>query len=120
MSVHLEVADGGKILKVRISGKLTHNDYQEFVPAFEAHVQERGKIRLLVEMVDFRGWEAAALWDDIKLDIRHFADIERLAMVGDKTWERGMSMFCKPFTAAEVRYFDRSAINDAHTWLAAK
>jgi hypothetical protein len=120
MSVHLEESDGGKVVRVQLSGKLTHGDYQHFVPAFEAQVQKHGKIRVLVEMVDFHGWEAAALWEDIKFDIRHFSNIERLAMVGDKAWERGMSTFCKPFTAAEVRYFDRSAIKDASAWLAVK
>jgi phosphoketolase len=44
----------------------------------------------LFELTGFHGWEAGALWDEIKLDIRHFADIERLAVVGDKKWEHGM------------------------------
>ena len=55
--------------------------------------------------------------DDIKFDAKHFKDIDRLAMVGDKTWERGMSMFCRPFTTATVRYFDREAGADARAWL---
>jgi hypothetical protein len=39
-------------------------------------------------MVDFQGWEAAALWDDIKFNAAHFTDIDRLAMVGDKKWDQ--------------------------------
>ena len=118
MSVQLQETDGGKILEVRVSGKLAHSDYQHFVPAFEAQVHKHGKIRVLVEMADFHGWETAALWDDIKFDIRHFSNIDRLAMVGDKAWEKGMSTFCKPFTTAKIRYFDRSAIKEAQAWLA--
>ena len=34
---------------------------------------KHGKISVLFEMADFRGWKAAALWDDIKLDLKHFA-----------------------------------------------
>jgi len=45
---------------------------------------------------------------DIKFDIKHFADIERLAMVGDKKWQHGMATFCKPFTKATIRYFDHA------------
>lgn len=49
--------------------------------------------------------------------MKHFADIERLAMVGDNRWEEGMSAFCRPFTGAHIRYFDRANTAEAHTWL---
>jgi hypothetical protein len=28
-----------------------------------------------------------------------------------------MSVFCHPFTAAKIRYFDETAINEARAWL---
>jgi hypothetical protein len=108
---------GGRVLEVAVSGKLTPSDYEQFVPAFERLVKQHAKIRVLFEMKDFRGWEMAALWDDIKFDLKHFADIERLAMVGDKQWERGMAAFCRPFTSATVRYFNRGSIDEARRWL---
>ena len=80
-------------------------------------VKQHGKTRVLFEMVDFHGWEAAALWDDIKFDLKHFSHIERLAMVGDTKWEKGMSVFCRPFTTAEIRYFERTALDQARAWL---
>ena len=117
MATQLNEKNDGKLLEVRVSGKLTHDDYRHFVPAFERLVKQHGKVRVLFEMVDFHGWGATALWDDIKFDLEHFSDIERLAMVGDKTWEKGMSAFCRPFTTARIRYFDRSAIEEARLWL---
>jgi hypothetical protein len=68
-------------------------------------------------MADFHGWDAGALWEDIKFDIRHFADIERLAMVGDKKWQHGMATFCKPFTKATIRYFHHAEATQARKWL---
>ncbi len=68
-------------------------------------------------MKDFHGWGAGALWQDIKFDIKHFKDIERLAMVGDRKWEKGMSIFCKPFTTAKVKYFDSKEIDKAQVWI---
>lgn len=118
MSVKLQEQDGGKILNVELTGKLRHEDYQHFVPEFEKLVDRHGKIRVLFEMVDFHGWEAAAAWDDIKFDVKHFSDIERIAMVGDKAWEHGLSVFCKPFTRAKLRYFDRSVADEARDWIA--
>ena len=117
MAITLNETAGGKILAIQVSGKLTHEDYGKFLPEFERRIKEHGKIRVLFEMTDFHGWEFSALWDDIKLDAKHFLHIERLAMVGDKAWEKGMSVFCRPFTTAKIRYFDRSAIAEANAWI---
>ena len=120
MATQLTEENGGKVLEVAVSGKLTHGDYEQFTPAFERLAKQHGKIRVLFEMKDFHGWEAAALWDDIKFDLKHFGDIERLAMVGDKKWEKWMSAFCRPFTTAVIRYFDHNAISAARAWLASE
>jgi len=117
MPIQITEPKGGKLLEVRVSGKLAHEDYQHFVPEFARLVKQTGKIRVLFEMAGFHGWEGSALWDDIKFDLKHFSDIERLAMVGDKKWEKGMSVFCQPFTTAKIRYFDSAAIAEARKWL---
>lgn len=117
MAIQLTEKNDGKILEVQVGGKLTHENYQHFVPEFVRLAKQHGKIRLLFEMADFHGWEGGALWDDLKFDLKHFADIERLAMVGERKWEKGMSVFCKPFTTAKIRYFDRAALAEARAWL---
>src|SRR4029079_10968666 len=110
---------GGKILNVKISGKLSKEDYQEFVPRVEKLIKDHGRIRILVAMHDFHGWEMGALWEDIKFDVKHFGDIERLALVGDSKWEAGMAKFCKPFTKAKIEYCDESEAERAREWIAA-
>ena len=118
MPLQLNEKDGGKILEVTISGKIVAEDYARFVPETERLIKEHGKIRVLFDMVDFHGWSAGALWEDIKFDVKHFRDIERLAMVGDRKWEQGMAAFCGPFTSAEIRYFDQAEAEQARAWLA--
>ena len=120
MAVKLNETDEGRVVEIHVSGKLTHEDYEKFVPEFERLIREHGKIRILFEMSDFHGWQFAALWDDAKFDLKHFSDIERLAMVGDKAWEKGMSAFCRPFTTARIRYFDHAALAEARDWLTAR
>jgi len=116
MSVKLEENDGGKVLAIHLSGKLTKEDYQHFVPTVDRLIHEHGKIRVLVDMADFHGWTAGALWEDIKFDVKHFSDIERVAMVGEKKWQEGMSRFCRPFTSATIRYFEHSEADAARQW----
>ncbi len=116
-AVALRETNGGKVLEIQLTGKLAKEDYGQFVPVVERLVKQHGKIRLLMEMHDFHGWTAGALWEDIKFDARHFKDIERVAMVGEARWQHGMAVFCKPFTAAKVRYFDHTAMDQARAWL---
>jgi hypothetical protein len=108
---------GGKVLEVLVSGKLEKEDYETLVPAFERLIETHGKIRVLFCMRDFHGWTAGAMWEDLKLDIRHFSDIERLALVGERHWQKGMAVFCMPFTGAKIRYFDISEFDDARRWV---
>lgn len=118
MSVTVQLEPGNDVVHVRLSGKLTKADYEAFAPELERYVEQHGKLKLLVETDDFHGWDAAALWADIKFSVRHFDDVARLAIVGEKKWEQGMAMFCKPFTTASVRYFDKAELDEAKTWVA--
>ncbi len=117
MAVKINETDEGKVLTIKAVGKLTKEDYETFVPRVERLIQRFGKVRILFEMEDFHGWNAGALWQDIKFDIKHFRDIERLALVGDRKWEKGMSVFCKPFTTAKVKYFDVNEAEKAQDWI---
>jgi MFS superfamily sulfate permease-like transporter len=117
MPIQFKEEDGGKILVIQVSGKLTKADYEHFVPEFDRLIEQHGKLRLLFDMSGFHGWEVSAMWEDIKFGIEHFADIERLAMVGETQWQHGMATFCKPFTKAAIRYFDHADAAAARQWL---
>lgn len=117
MPIKLTEINEGKTLSVSVSGKLAKKDYAAFVPAFERLVGQHGKLCVLFDMADFHGWEASAAWEDLKFASKHFSDIQRLAIVGEKKWQRGMATFCKPFTKATVKYFDRPDAAAASKWL---
>lgn len=107
-----------KTLGFKLSGKLHDEDYKVFVPAVDKAVAEQGKVRMLAVFHDFHGWDAKALWDDIKFSTTHCTKIERIALVGEKAWEKGMASVCKPFTMAKIQYFDAADIAKARSWLA--
>ena len=118
MPIQLTEENGGKMLVVNLSGKLVKADYPGFVSEFERLLRQHGKMRVLFDMTGFTGWDAGAAWEDIKFDLKHFADIERLAMVGDKQWQHGLTVIFKPFTKATIRYFDHADATEARKWLA--
>jgi hypothetical protein len=117
MPIQLNEENGGKLLAVHVSGKLAKADYEHFVPEFDRLILQHGKLRVLFDMTGFHGWDAGAAWEDLKFGIKHFADIERFAMVGEKKWQHGMATFCKPFTKATIRYFDHADAAEARKWL---
>lgn len=117
MTVAIQEKQDGKVIEVAINGKLSEADYEQFVPTTESRIEQFGKVSMLVILNDFHGWDAAALWDDLKFDFKHFNHIDRLALVGDTKWEKGMAMFCRPFTSAEIKYFDRGDLQAAQLWV---
>ena len=106
-----------KVVGFRLSGKLHDEDYKSFVPAVDAAVAAEGKVRLFAQFEDFHGWDLHAAWDDFRFGIKHYKDFDRIAMVGDRKWEKWMATLCKPFTKAKVRYFNASEIDAAWNWI---
>lgn len=106
-----------RVLHVRVSGRLVDADYQQFVPEVERLIARHGTLRLLVEMTEFHGWNAGALWDDFKVYLKHGNEIERLAIVGEKKWQEWMTRLSRPFMHAEVRYYDHAHEGEARRWI---
>ena len=102
----------------KLSGKLHDEDYKTFVPLVDAEIARDGKVNVLVQFHDFHGWDLHALWDDIKFSTTHCTKIKRIAIVGEKTWEKWMAAVCKPFAMAKIRYFDAKDAESAKKWLA--
>ena len=102
---------------MKLIGTLHDEDYKQFVPRWETILTEQGKVRLFVQFEDFHGWDLHAAWDDFKFSLKHYSDFERIALVGDRRWEKWMASFCKPFTKAKVMFFDSSHIAAAWKWL---
>jgi hypothetical protein len=117
MPIELKEENAGKSIVIHVSGKLAKTDYPDFVSEFERLVRQHGKLRVLFDMTGLQGWDVGAAWEDIKFEIKHFADIERLAMVGEKKWQHSMAVFFKLFAKATVRYFDRPDAAEARKWL---
>ena len=118
--IQLEKSPVGNIVTLKFKGKVSKEDYEDFVPQIENLMKGDAKIRLLVELHDFEGWTAGAMWEDTKFAARHFNDIERLAIVGEARWERGLATFIKPFTMAAVKYFDLQDVDQARQWIRQK
>ncbi len=108
------------LIAVMVTGKLDKADYDSLIPEAEEKISRFGKVSVYWEMVDFDGWQPFGLWQEIKFDIKHLNDINRAAIVGGKKWEQMVANLAKPFTSAEVRFFELSQREEAMAWVKEK
>jgi len=106
------------VLWVKVSGKLSREEYADLVPSWEQMIARYGKLRLLFQMdPDFAGWEPTAAWEDMKFSLQHRNELERVAFVGDKKWEAWVAKLGALLAHAEVRYFGSEQVDEAARWL---
>ncbi|UZH54899.1 STAS/SEC14 domain-containing protein [Salinimicrobium tongyeongense] len=97
--------------------KLTNEDYDRLIPLLQEKVRSFGAIRWYFEMNEFEGWSLGAIWRDIKFDFKNAENMERIAMVGNKEWEKELTQLMKPFTKARVKFFELTEKDEAKNWI---
>jgi len=107
----------GKLIATKATEKLTEADYNKLLPILNNILKQHSKFRWYFEMENFDGWELKAFWEDVKFDARHANEFEKVAMVGEKIWEKWMADLMTLFASAEVRYFDISQKEEAMQWI---
>ncbi len=119
MAVDIQEQYEGQLLVVMIHGAFTREDYRSFTLHAKSLIDRFGRIRTLFDLRDFADGQTAASWESVKLDLRHLANIEAVAIVVDRRYESWTNSFCRPFAEARIRYFDRGATEQARQWVAA-
>ncbi|MEA3417825.1 MAG: STAS/SEC14 domain-containing protein [Campylobacterota bacterium] len=107
-------------IELTMLGKLTHEDYQIFVPMIDKALKKAKDLEtdLLVDMRGFKGWELSAAWDDMKFGVKHRNDFTRMAIVGDKKWEEVSIGMMKHLTKGKMKFFKER--DKALSWLLQK
>lgn len=115
--MHEIVSEQGNLIRVDVSGKLTKQDYEKLIPAWDALIAREGSMRMLLVMQDFHGWEPAAAWDDLRFGMKHAKKIQRVAMVGDKFWQKCLAKLGALVATEKVRYFYAADLAAAGQWV---
>lgn len=117
-SIGINRVDEHFFLTLKAVGKLTHEDYEKMMPLIDSALEsvKEPKIKALVDLSEFEGWELRAAWDDMKIGLTHNSEFEKIAICGNsKKWiEYGIKV-ADWFTSGEIEQFDN--ISDATKWL---
>jgi hypothetical protein len=108
------------VLGFRASGELTSDDYRNvLVPAVEASLRSRDKLRLLYVLGDeVTGLSAGAAWEDTKIGVAHITRWEKIAVVTNKEWLRHSVNIFGYLIPGEIKAYTTADEGDARAWIA--
>ena len=108
------------VLGFSATGTVSAKDYESvIIPAVEALFARQIEARFLYHLGEqFSGFEAAAMWDDAKLGLKHLSGWERVAVVSDVEWIRAAVKIFRLAIPGQVRVFHNRELADARRWIA--
>ncbi|HSD10470.1 MAG TPA: STAS/SEC14 domain-containing protein [Candidatus Binatia bacterium] len=106
------------VIAIRARGTVTASDYESvIIPAIESKLARHDKLRILYHLgSDFSGFEARAVWHDAKVGLEHFGAWERLAVVSDVEWVRGVTRLFGVAIPGRVRVYRNAELDSALAW----
>ena len=108
----------GNVLGLKIIGDVTKEDFKILLPEVQALVDKEGSISLLLDMTQFKGEDINAWRADFNFSRTYRKKINKMAVVGNKTWEKWLTKLVEPFYhSTEAKFFDPINIEAAWKWL---
>lgn len=117
LNLGIERIDSQFYLTIKAIGTLTHEDYQVITPLVDSALEKvhQPKINALVDITELKGWEMQAAWDDFKFGLKHGSEFEKIALVGNESWQEWAAKIGTWFIAGEMKFFEQ--INEALIWI---
>jgi hypothetical protein len=110
------------ILAIRLSGKLTGEDYDRVARELSTRLKRHEHMGLYAEAQDWRGMNAAALARDLRFAFARVGEFQRFpraAVVTDKPWLRTVAnVGDAALPRMEIRTYEPSEKERALTWVA--
>jgi hypothetical protein len=119
----IEILEGSTpiCLAVHFSGKVTGQEYQQFLDALAERLQAGSQVSLVIEFAGFEFYgDFEAAMKDFKFGFGEYKHIHRVAFVGDQKWIAWFARFVGPFTRAEEKHFAAGQFDAAYTWACAQ
>jgi SpoIIAA-like len=104
-------------LAVHLSGKVTGDEYQQFLDALNQRLGTAEKVSLVLELSGFEFYDDfESVKKDFKFGFGEYKRIHRAAFVGDQKWIGWFTRLMGPFTRAEEKHFPEGQIETACAW----
>jgi hypothetical protein len=110
---------GSPVVELRVSGHVTDAELEANIDRLRTDLDENGKRRVIEIIEGFSGIEPAALVTDVRLGLPLARKVERVAVVADAAWIRGLSHLGTLFTRADLKIFAPQQLAEARSWVKA-
>ncbi len=108
----------GNLGVLRISGLLRKSEMDTALRAEAGKWSPETRVKVLVVLENFEGWERGADWGDITFLLEHDHQIDKIAIVAESKWEKETLMFAgKGFRRGQVKFFPPNQLAVARAWL---
>ncbi|MFN2138147.1 MAG: STAS/SEC14 domain-containing protein [Candidatus Promineifilaceae bacterium] len=112
-------SSSGPVVGYKVVGKVTADDYKQLVPDVQALTDKYDQVGVLIDLQEFAGEDVGAWLSDLKFGHKFHDKIAKMAIVGDKGWERWLAALADPFYAKDAQYFHSADLEKAWAWLVA-
>ncbi len=108
---------GGSCIVVDAAGAVTGDEYELFAEQFEATVEERDYVDLVINLRGSVSYgDLAAFKDDWRFGRKQYRNARRVAIVGGMSVLAGAARLFSPFTRAEEGFFPEGEVDAAMDW----
>jgi hypothetical protein len=116
----IQIDSEGDIVTARLLGKLDPSAYDGVNEEIDNVMSRADHVRLVLDLREFDGWSGlSALGDHLSLIREHYRVPERIAIVGDKAWQKMAGKIMAKFVNAQTKFFDSGDYDGAVAWVAA-
>ena len=106
------------VLRIMAPEKLKPDDFRQLAPQVDFIISQHGKIRLLIDASEFKGWENIAAFEKHAGFIKtHQKKVERIAVIATHDWQHWLIGAVRLFLHPEVRAYKKSQESDALQWI---
>lgn len=106
------------VLKLTVTNKLSEEDLDKCLSHLKEHIATSDHPHLLMVLDDFGGYESvSAFMKDLKLDSKYIGYFDRIAVIGDKEWEKWSIQLLDPITKEELKFFSFDEEDQAEEWI---
>jgi hypothetical protein len=116
MPVELTELSSNTIM-LTVRGRLTEAELSEAQRAGTKAIASMDRVRIVVVVEDFEGWQKGADWDDMSFQMENDSKIERMALVGDRKWKELVLAFVgNGLREFPIEYFAPGQMAEARAW----
>jgi hypothetical protein len=109
---------GSGVLHLSLMGKLDPASYAEEEQDLDAFLNRTQTPRVLLDVREFEGWQSlSALPKHLSLVRRHYATWDKIAILGDRRWQKMAERLLGQIRGGETSFFSADQEAAAKAWL---